>query len=74
GGVEGVDVGITIRELAEPGKCKVSVRSGPQFDSNALCSRFGGGGHFMAAGLSRETDVDNMRALLLDALKDTFGE
>ena len=73
GSVEGVEVGITIREL-EAGGCKVSVRSGPHFDSNALCGRFGGGGHKMAAGLSMDTDVDNMKRLLLEALGETFGK
>ena len=73
GSVEDVLVGITIRELSGGG-CKVSVRSGPDFDSNALCSRFGGGGHKMAAGLSMDADAASMKAMLLEALGETFAQ
>lgn len=70
GAVDGVEVGITIRELEGGGKCKSSVRSGPEFDCNALCSRFGGGGHKMASGCSLPVDVTEMERLFVEALGD----
>ena len=68
----GVKVGIVVRELSE-GACKVSVRTAPGVDANAICSQFGGGGHPMAAGcLVARAPVDTVAALLKaagDALK-----
>ena len=49
GRLEGSLVNITVRETS-PGNCKISVRSGKELDSAALCRVFGGGGHVMAAG------------------------
>lgn len=72
GSVEGVLVGITVRELDHPGHCKVSVRSMPTVDANALCGRFGGGGHKMAAGFALEQSVEEIKRLLMPALDDLF--
>lgn len=47
--IEGVDIGITLREK-EDGSCKVSVRTTAAFDASNICAQFGGGGHARAAG------------------------
>ncbi|MBR1481388.1 MAG: DHH family phosphoesterase [Ruminococcus sp.] len=48
--IEGVVVGITLREQ-EPEVFKVSVRSDERlFDASVFCAGFGGGGHAAAAG------------------------
>ena len=52
GSVEGVECGITMRELSDERDCKISVRTSPRVDANALCRGLGGGGHMMAAGAS----------------------
>ncbi len=57
GRVAGNRVAVTIREL-EPGLCKVSLRSGEDFDSAAICELHGGGGHRMAAGCTVHSDPD----------------
>ena len=67
GRVEGCVVSMVIRELTE-GKCKVSVRSQPNFDSSALCAVFGGGGHKMASGCTINADPDTVRQMMIDAL------
>lgn len=67
GKVEGCVVSMVIRELAK-GKCKVSVRSQPSFDSSALCALFGGGGHKMASGCTINEEPDRVRQMLIDAL------
>jgi phosphoesterase RecJ-like protein len=70
--IEGVVIGITIRELSSPNDSKVSVRTTPIVNANALCARFGGGGHAMAAGFSLDASVTRTKQLLLEALDDVF--
>ena len=47
--IEGVSIGITLREKA-PGDYKISVRTDDTVDASALCKTLGGGGHARAAG------------------------
>ncbi|NLC79404.1 MAG: bifunctional oligoribonuclease/PAP phosphatase NrnA [Ruminococcaceae bacterium] len=46
--IEGVEVGVTLREVTE-GRIKVSLRT-KTVDAAKICERFGGGGHQRAAG------------------------
>lgn len=66
GRVEGCVLSLVIREL-EAGKCKVSARSHPVFDSSALCARFGGGGHKMASGCTVDATPDETCEMLVSA-------
>jgi len=70
GSVEGVLVGITIRELTSEQDCKVSVRTTLSVDAHKICSRFGGGGHKLAAGYSIEKTVPEIKKALLEVLED----
>ena len=72
GKVEGCEVSMLIREL-DKGKCKVSVRSQPTFDSCALCAKFGGGGHKMASGCTIEASPDEIRDMMVKAVSDTWA-
>ena len=47
--VEGVEIGITLRQLHD-NVYKASVRSSAYANVSALCKEFGGGGHMRAAG------------------------
>lgn len=47
--IEGVLVGVTMRELKD-GSFKASVRTHGDIDASAICGRLGGGGHIGAAG------------------------
>ena len=70
GGIEGVDCGITLRELTAPDDCKVSVRTAGGISANALCSVLGGGGHAMAAGASpKGMTTEQMKRILLSELE-----
>ncbi len=69
GRAEGHRVSITIRDWPG-GASKVSVRSGPDFDSCALCARFDGGGHKMAAGCNIPVPPVEARELLLRAAEE----
>lgn len=69
GQVEGVKVGIVVKELAV-GRCKVSVRTTPGFSANQICQTFGGGGHPLAAGCEVHQPPDETAALLLQACEE----
>ena len=67
--VEGVCVGITIRELSSPHDCKISVRSLAPYDASEICMHFGGGGHMRAAGAVIKKTVYEIRDELLKFLE-----
>lgn len=62
--IEGVEAGIFFKEV-ENG-FKASVRTGDAVDASAVCKRFGGGGHFRAAGCTIESSLeDAIREIVL---------
>ena len=73
GRVRGSRVNITIRELEE-GKCKVSLRTSEAVDASAICERFGGGGHKMAAGCTVDVGPEELEKLLLKAVNEVWPE
>ena len=54
--LDGVCVSAVIR--ARGSGCKVSLRSSSETDVSEIAKRYGGGGHFHAAGFSTETSVE----------------
>ena len=73
GSVEGVFVGITIRELTSVTDCKVSVRTRTPYDAQEICSAFGGGGHKQAAGFTVKKPADEVKSDLSDVLSNIFN-
>ena len=69
GSIEGVYVGITIRELDSANDCKVSVRTRAPYDAQKICAHFGGGGHKQAAGFVAEKTVGEIKAELMEVLE-----
>ena len=67
GQVEGVLAAATMKELAED-KIKVSLRTRPCIDANAVCARFGGGGHALAAGCMIGLPMEEAKRRLLEAI------
>jgi len=66
--VEGVKAAAFFEELPE-GKVRLSLRSkDASFDACALCSRFGGGGHFMASGARIKGTLAEVEARVLEAI------
>ena len=59
GQIEGVMVSFTLKEQSE-GWYKVSCRTVPAVDSNAICARFGGGGHRCAGGCHMHGELDDI--------------
>ena len=68
--IEGVVIGITIREITSPTDCKISVRASPPYNASELCKKFGGGGHKAAAGATMKKGVQEIKEELLAALQD----
>ena len=64
GRVEGCSVAVTIRELQQ-GLCKISMRSGDNFDSSAVCALHGGGGHRRASGCTIEGTPEEVRDIIV---------
>ena len=73
--VEGVMVGVTLREREEGG-FKISVRTYPPIDASEICKRVGGGGHIRAAGcqLGAEFTAAEARAEMLKHVKAVMEE
>ena len=71
GRVAGSRASVTIREL--PGRhSKISLRTDGSLNAAAVCARFGGGGHSMAAGYETPRPPDAAAAELLEALADVM--
>lgn len=66
--VTGVKIGITIRQQAG-GKQKVSLRTADCANASAICAHLGGGGHKAAAGATVTATYEEVRTMILDALR-----
>ena len=64
-------VNITIREK-EDGTCRVSVRSGPEVNSCAICTVYGGGGHDRASGCTVKGTPEEVCALLVKTTEELW--
>ncbi len=75
--IAGTVVGITIREKSD-GEIKISLRSQqesplPEFDVSSVASKFGGGGHVRAAGLSMNCSVEEAEKKIIDAVIEEWN-
>ena len=66
--VEGVDCGVTLRQLQD-GVVKISLRTGPRINASAVCAQLGGGGHKAAAGATAEGSLEQVKAAVLAAIE-----
>lgn len=67
--IEGVHVGVTIREKDDH-QYKISMRSGEQVDVSKICGMLGGGGHMRASGCVLKGDFDTVLHQVLTAIAD----
>jgi len=72
GSIEGVCIGITIRELKSAHDCKISVRTRSPYDAQMICSHFGGGGHKLAAGCTVGKSIPEVKEALHEVLSGMF--
>lgn len=66
--IEGVFVGVTLREKSE-GVYKVSVRTAGEYDACEICAQFGGGGHKRAAGCLIEDSEENVKKRIVEIIE-----
>lgn len=71
--VEGVDIGVVIREEAD-GKYKISIRTSKRVNAAQICEKFGGGGHLRAAGCTISSDLEGTKKALFDAVEQMMAE
>ncbi|WP_457568631.1 DHH family phosphoesterase [Desulfurobacterium sp.] len=72
--IEGVEVAVFFKEY-EPGMWKVSLRSKGKIDVASISSRFGGGGHVMAAGFEcRGENLESLKEKLFKAIEEALVE
>lgn len=70
--IEGVLLGITIRERDDTSICKISARTHPPISASDFCANFGGGGHERAAGCEIKADKETAYEMLLKAARETM--
>jgi phosphoesterase RecJ-like protein len=69
--IEGVLVGITVREKAE-NEYKISVRTNEPVDACEICAKLGGGGHARASGCTVCGSLDEVKRIILDTVKESL--
>ena len=67
--IDGVQVGVMIRD-SEPGKAKLSVRTGPGYNASDYCAKLGGGGHAAAAGCAVAGTLEDGKQAILQVLRE----
>ena len=70
--VEGVKVGVTMREKAD-GSFKISLRTTEGISASDICAQFGGGGHYAAAGCTIEGSVQQVKEKIVAAVGKALG-
>lgn len=66
--IEGVEIGVMIRQLREGGS-KISLRTGEAYNASDICASLGGGGHHAAAGATLPGDVREAEEKILAAIE-----
>ena len=67
--IEGVEIGIMIRQAPEGGK--LSVRTSPAYNASEYCAKLGGGGHAAAAGATVPGGIAEAKAAILRVLSES---
>jgi phosphoesterase RecJ-like protein len=67
--VKGIDVSVLYTQL-ENKYFKVSLRSKGQINVEKVARKFGGGGHIHAASCRIEGDIEEIKILILEAIKE----
>ena len=71
--IRGVIVAVFFEELAE-GKVRVSMRSkNEKVNVCAICEKFGGGGHVLAAGARVRGSLAEVERKILEEVRDVVG-
>lgn len=71
--VEGVKAGVTVKQTGD-NEFKVSIRTYEPLDASAICKKLGGGGHRGAAGASVSGSLSEVKAAVLNAVREALEE
>lgn len=71
--VDGVVVGVTIKQTADV-TYKASIRTYDPFNASEICKSLNGGGHKNAAAAILTGELDDVKAQILDAVKQQMEE
>ena len=72
-GIQGVQIGVMLRELKEGG-AKISLRTGEDYNASDICAVLGGGGHRAAAGATVDGGISVAKAKILEAIAQSGVE
>ncbi len=70
--VEGVEVGVTIKQRDED-SYKISMRSANDANVSEICSLLGGGGHIKAAGCLLHGSLEDVKKQIIEAVAKGLG-
>lgn len=71
--VEGIKAGITIKQTGDE-EYKISLRTFDPLNASEICKKVGGGGHKAAAGATLKGSLEEVKAVILDAVKEAMEE
>ena len=69
--VEGVLAGVTVKQTGS-NEYKISVRTFAPLNASLICKKLGGGGHFGAAGATLSGELKEVKARILDAVREAM--
>lgn len=71
--IDGINIVIFVKEVGE-NKYRISLRSKGDINSGKIAEKYGGGGHFHAAGFSLEGDYESVLRNAIDIVKSSLLE
>ena len=71
--IEGVDIGVFVREKAD-GTFKASFRTLEPVNASEICRMLGGGGHARAAGCQLEGTLSEVKAKIISTITEYLGK
>lgn len=71
--IEGIKAGVTLKQTGD-NEFKVSLRTFDPLDASAICKELGGGGHRGAAGATIEGTLAEVKAKVLECVKNALEE
>ena len=71
--IQGVQIGVMLRDLREGG-CKISLRTSGDYNASDICAMLGGGGHKAAAGCTLNSDVETAKGRILETIAQSGVE
>ncbi len=71
--VEGVLAGVSVKQTDED-TYKISLRTYDPLNASEICKKLGGGGHKAAAGCTLKGDLENVKAKVLECVKEALEE